>query len=115
MVSSLLAVALMVHLVNYELRVGGEKCVRAVWLQAGKILANILVAGATVLFRAGAQAYRQAIISEFADTRWLHVAASRHCKVNCLLKPLILQTGQRLVLEGQRLLQVLLPASLRPR
>ena len=33
------------------------------WLQAGKILANILVAGATVLFRAGAQAYRQAIIS----------------------------------------------------
>ena len=68
MVGPLLAVALNVQSVKYELQVFGERCVRAVWWQAGKILANILVAGATVLFRAGAQAYRQAIISELVDT-----------------------------------------------
>lgn len=33
-------------------------------LQAAKIIANLLVAGGTVLFRAASQAYRQAIISE---------------------------------------------------
>lgn len=32
-------------------------------LQAAKIIANLLVAGGTVLFRAASQAYRQAIIS----------------------------------------------------
>ena len=32
--------------------------------QAAKLLANLLVAGGTVLFRAATQAYKQAIISE---------------------------------------------------
>jgi hypothetical protein len=35
-------------------------------LQAAKILANLLVAGGTVLFRAATTAYKQAIISECA-------------------------------------------------
>jgi hypothetical protein len=34
-------------------------------MQAAKILANLLIAGGTVLFRAASQAYRQAIISKF--------------------------------------------------
>jgi hypothetical protein len=33
-------------------------------LQAAKILANLIIAGGTVLFRAASQAYRQAIISK---------------------------------------------------
>ena len=33
--------------------------------QAAKILANILIAGGTLVFRAATTAYRQAIISEF--------------------------------------------------
>ena len=36
-------------------------------MQAAKILANLLVAGGTVLFRAASQAYRQAIISEWRE------------------------------------------------
>ena len=86
MVGPLLAVALNVQSVKYGLQVCGERCVRAVWWQAGKILANILVAGATVLFRAGAQAYRQAIISELVDT-----------VLGCMLQPRLQGTAGRTI------------------
>jgi hypothetical protein len=36
-------------------------------MQAGRLLANLIVAGGGILIRAAAQAYRQAIISEFHD------------------------------------------------
>lgn len=49
------------------LPLGGSDSLRRsslICAQAAKILANLLVAGGTVLFRAATQAYRQAIISE---------------------------------------------------
>ena len=35
------------------------------YVQAARVIAQLLVAGGTILFRAGAQAYKQAIVSAF--------------------------------------------------
>ncbi len=42
--------------------------VASVFAQAARILANLIVAGAGVLLRAGAQAYRQALVSAHLQT-----------------------------------------------
>lgn len=38
-------------------------------VQAARVIAQLLVAGGTILFRAGAQAYKQAIVSAFPLAR----------------------------------------------
>ena len=62
-------------------------------------MANVLVAGATVLFRAGAQAYRQAIISELHLLAGQPATRATRCHQQNLLteEPLGLQvlTGPR--------------------
>lgn len=40
--------------------------------QAGRLLANLIVAGGGILIRAAAQAYKQAIVSKFPDLPELH-------------------------------------------
>ncbi len=47
-------------------------------MQAARIIANLLVAGGGVLFRAAAQAYRQAIVSACPQHHTLIPVASRY-------------------------------------
>jgi hypothetical protein len=53
-------------------------------MQAGRLLANLIVAGGGILLRAAAQAYRQAIVSEPADSFFSGHTVSGVFSVTCL-------------------------------
>lgn len=60
-------------------------CNLACCMQASRILANLIVAGGSVIVRAAAQAWRQAVVSKFASlgTIFLDHTLSQQALTSC--------------------------------
>lgn len=69
--------------------------------QAGRLLANLIVAGGGILIRAAAQAYKQAIVSKFPDL------PEQHCRWDfamCIRKLLVCYVAAWNKSDGERFL-----------
>lgn len=77
-------------------------------MQAARILANLAVAGAAALFRAGTQAYRQALVSELGEA-WAGLGSRGPWVAPCRVAQFV--AHQKLTRDNSPALTLQMPAS----